>query len=252
MITKKVSMDLKSRGSSSTIRGKSQILNVLESLPNEIHTMRYVSSQTERKGKYYYRLWSSAYDLASEGKIQILDRKYHLWSKHPLLSKYASKIRCVVFHADYKLDPPAELRPEYKTNESNIISLVTPEEEQLIEEEQLPLSFADYTDDELDQLISRARSERLERALESRYRGANREICDKVCNSLRAYEVADPVALVHGDEHVVYLTVTKTKAMPIIATLKQVGEEEAITIELEHLTLHNAPLISTIKEAYQR
>ena len=106
------------------------------------------------------------------------------------------------------------------------------------------------TNDELDDMIQRLKAYKITRDIEKRYDGAPTKHKAAITSVLTAYGVADPVALVHADEQITFLTLTNTKAMPLQVTIKQAGKP-CETVYLEHITLYRAPVISAIQEAYK-
>ena len=103
--------------------------------------------------------------------------------------------------------------------------------------------------DELNNLIQRAQKARLERMLQDRYDGADFVAKEQVCEVLRGYGIADPVALVHQKGEIAFLTLTATDDMPIVASF---GDRDgAQTLQCTHITLHGAPLVLTLAEAYK-
>ena len=106
------------------------------------------------------------------------------------------------------------------------------------------------SNNDLDAMIQRLQALKITREIEKRYEGAPTKHKEALSSVLTAYGVADPVALVHADEQITFLTLTNTKAMPLQVTIKQAGKP-CETVYLEHITLYRAPVISAIQEAYK-
>jgi len=235
MINEKINADLEERGRNSLASCR-KILGYLEASPKEIFTLREICN---KNGAHSGSFWAAAYHLASQGKIGFADRKYHVFGGD--LSAYPQKMRCVVWHKDHK-PKGITIKPSWATHEA-------PQEDPQPAQPSLFGNIEDLTSVELESLIRRAQSLKIIRALDERYKGADDQLTQKIKTALRGVGVADPVAYLHADDDCTFLTMTATKAMPIKIT---VGTKEgAKTIEVEHITIHGAPVISTIQEAYR-
>ena len=231
MMNEKIRADLEERGRNSLASCR-KILGYLEASPKEIFTLREICN---KNGAHSASFWAAAYHLASKDKIGFADRKYHVFGGD--LSTYPQKMRCVVWHRDHK-PKGVTIKPSWATHEPPSVqpSLFGGDIESL-------------SSNDLDALIKRAQSLKIVRALEERYKGADEDLTKKVKVALRGVGVADPVAYLHADDDCTFLTMTATKAMPIKIT---VGTKEgAQTIEAAHITIHGAPVVSTIQEAYR-
>lgn len=236
MINDKIRADLEERGKYSLATTR-RILGALEASPDEVFTLRELCN---RGGSHSGSFWAAAYYLAAKGKIGFSDRKYHVWGSSDL-NGYASKIRCVVWHKDHKINGIA-VRPQWASYQSKTTQ---------------PSLFGDniksLSDAELLNLIERAQKIRFERLLDERYRGSLEHLTSPIKDVLTEIGVADPVALVHADERCAFLTLTETNAMPIQITFAMKdGNAIAQTMTLSHLTIHGAPAISMIQKAYKR
>jgi hypothetical protein len=235
MMNEKIKADLEERGRASLAKER-KILGYLEASPKQIFTLREICN---KNGVHSGSFWAVAYHLASQGKIGFADRKYHMFGGD--LSGYGQRIRCVVWHRDHK-PKGITIKPRWATHEA-------PQEEPQPVQPSLFGNIEDLTSVELENLIKRAQSLKIIRALEERYKGADEQITQKVKAALRGVGVADPVAYVHADDDCTFLTMTTTKAMPIKITLGT--KEGSQTIEAAHLTIHGAPCVWTILEAYK-
>ena len=200
-------------------------------------------------------IWGAAYDLAANGRIGIADRKYHLFESNRLLAKLSKKQRIVVWHQTKKLN--VAIRPRWATLTTNQVQEQTIDRQQIESLESQPVQPSLFDVDpesmsnsDLDAMIQRLQALKITREIEKRYEGAPSKHKDALLKVLTAYGVADPVALVHADEKITFLTLTNTKAMPLQVTIKQAGKP-CETVYLEHITLYRAPVISAIQEAYK-
>ena len=199
-------------------------------------------------------IWGAAYDLASMGKIGFADRKYHLFDSHGLLKDLPKRQRIVVWHR--KLDINVAVRPQWATLTNNRPQIRREQiQESAISLEPVQTSLFDFdpesmSNNDLDAMIQRLQALKITREIEKRYEGAPTKHKEALSSVLTAYGVADPVALVHADEQITFLTLTNTKAMPLQVTIKQAGKP-CETVYLEHITLYRAPVISAIQEAYK-
>ena len=236
MINEKIKADLLNRGKASAAI-EQKIIDYLEKAPSDVHTLRDICN---KKGSHSGSFWAAAYHLAAQGKIGLSDRKYHVWM-HSILGTYSSRIRCVVWHIGHEVDNLV-IRPNWASYHSETTQ---------------PSLFGDnihkLSSDELKKVIERASDVLIDRALESRYRGSLDHVTAPIKEVLKKVGVADPVALVHADDTCVFLTLTATNAMPLQVTFAtKAGNEIAQTQELSHITIHGAPVISTIQQAYKR
>jgi hypothetical protein len=198
-------------------------------------------------------IWGAAYDLAAMGKIGFADRKYHIFDSNPTFKTLPKKQRIVVWHR--KLEVNVSIRPRWATltNNAQITSdqiqgnanALQPVQPSLFDVDPERMSSTD-----LDAMIKRLQVLKLTREIEKRYEGAPTKHKEAVSSVLASYGVSDPVALVHADEKITFLTLTNTKAMPLQVTIKQAGKP-CETVYLEHITLYRAPVISAIQEAYK-
>ena len=199
-------------------------------------------------------IWGAAYDLASMGKIGFADRKYHLFDSHPLLKKLSKRQRIVVWHR--KLDIKVAIRPKWATLTNKEPQIKREQiRANVIASKPVQPSLFDVDPDsmsnnDLDAMIQRLQALKIKREIEKRYEGAPTKHKQALTSVLTAYGVADPVALVHADDKITFLTLTNTKAMPLQVTIKQAGKP-CETVYLEHITLYRAPVISAIQEAYK-
>ena len=99
-------------------------------------------------------------------------------------------------------------------------------------------------------LLQRIQKERFERALKARYEGGDVDTCKPIIEALRGVNVADPVVYVHSDHACTFVTMTSTKEMPIKITLKSAGKEARTIDNIEHITLHGLPVVSTLKGGF--
>lgn len=200
-------------------------------------------------------IWGAAYDLAAMGKIGLADRKYHLFDSHPLLKKLPIRQRIVVWHR--KLDMSVAIRPQWATLSKEKVHEQTIDRSQVKALESKPVQASlfdmnpeDMSNTDLDAMIQRLQALKMTRDIEKRYEGAPTKHKAALSSVLASYGVADPVALVHADDQITFLTLTNTKAMPLQVTIKQAGKP-CETVYLEHITLYRAPVISAIQEAYK-
>tara|TARA_Y100000114_G_C11760162_1_gene329081 strand:- start:799 stop:1578 length:780 start_codon:yes stop_codon:yes gene_type:complete len=208
----------------------------------------------EQMRKSMQATWPAAYDLAAMGKIGFADRKYHLFDSHPELKNIPKQQRIAVWHKSH--DIQVAIRPQWATltnNEPQIRRDQIIESPILLEPVQPSLFDIDpesMSNSDLDAMIQRLQTLKITREIDKRYEGAPTKHKAALLSVLTAYGVADPVALVHADEQITFLTLTNTKAMPLQVTLKQAGKP-CETVYLEHITLYRAPVISAIQEAYK-
>jgi hypothetical protein len=209
----------------------------------------------EQMRKSMQATWPAAYDLAAMGKIGFADRKYHLFDSHPELKKLPKQQRIAVWHKSH--DIQVAIRPQWATFTAEQV------QDQIIDRQQIeslqsqpvqPSLFdvnpEDMSNSDLDAMIQRLQALKITREIEKRYEGAPTKHKEALSSVLAAYGVADPVALVHADDQITFLTLTNTKAMPLQVTIKQAGKP-CETVYLEHITLYRAPVISAIQEAYK-
>lgn len=236
MINEKIKADLEERGRYS-LAAERKILGFLAAEPQGVHTLRDICAK--KNGAHSGSFWAAAYHLAAQGKIGYADRKYHQFSGD--LASLAKRVRSVVWHRDYT-PKGYTIHPRWAAYQRSTTQ---------------PSLFGDniteLNNDELDKLIARAQEVRLDRLLEGRYRGAVDHMVEPIKEVLKRARVADPVALVHGDDTCTFLTLTATNAMPLQVTYAtKTGNEIAQTQELSHITIHGAPAVWTIFEAYKR
>ncbi|QDP50706.1 MAG: hypothetical protein Unbinned627contig1001_23 [Prokaryotic dsDNA virus sp.] len=236
MMNEKIQADLEERGKASLSVDR-KILGYLEAEPNQVHTLRTICNA--KNGAHNGTFWTAAYSLAARGKIGYADRKYHVFGGD--LASLTKKVRCVVWHRDH-VPQGYSIRPQWAAYQASTTQ---------------PSLFGDnitsLNSEELDRLIERAQEVRFERLLEGRYRGAVDHMVEPIKKILKKAGVADPVALVHGDDTCTFLTLTATNAMPLQVTYAtKAGNEIAQTQELSHITIHGAPAVWTIFEAYKR
>ena len=191
----------------------------------------------KKKSHSYY---NAVYYLAIQGEIGFVDREYHLFSQHNVLKEVAKRHRTICWDKSFDRQVQSvPIRPKYRTNE-DMVKILT------------GYSIKKITDKDLSELIKKAQKEQMERRLELRYAGSLAHITDPIKEVLEKYNVADPVALVHASDATTFLTMTETPAMPIKITIKDKSLPVTQTIECEHITIHSPPVISTIKEAFDR
>ena len=228
-----------------------QILAYLIANSKKPVSLSVISEQMRKSGP---ATWPAAYDLAAMGKIGFADRKYHLFDTHPELKKLPKRQRIAVWHKD--LDIKVSIRPKWATITNNQPQISREQiQESSISLDPVQPSLFDMdpmhmSNDELDAMIQRLKALKITREIEKRYEGAPTKHKEALLSVLTAYGVADPVALVHADEQITFLTLTNTKAMPLQVTIKQAGKP-CETVYLEHITLYRAPVISAIQEAYK-
>tara|TARA_R100000734_G_C3316760_1_gene109423 strand:+ start:852 stop:1631 length:780 start_codon:yes stop_codon:yes gene_type:complete len=228
-----------------------QILAYLIANRKKPVSLSVISEQMRKSGP---ATWPAAYDMAAMGKIGFADRKYHLFDTHAELKKLSKKQRIAVWHKD--LDIKVAIRPKWATITNNQPQISREQiQDSSISLEPVQPSLFDMdpmhmSNDELDAMIKRLKALKITREIEKRYEGAPTKHKEALSSVLKAYGVADPVALVHADEKITFLTLTNTKAMPLQVTIKQAGKP-CETVYLEHITLYRAPVISAIQEAYK-
>ena len=236
MMNEKIKADLEERGRSSLSAAR-KILGFLEASQGELFTLREISNM--KNGSHNGSFWAAAYHLASQGKIGFSDRKYHVFGGD--LAKYTQRVRSVVWHRDHR-PSGLTIHPRWAAYQAHTTQ---------------PSLFGDniekLSSEELDKIIARAQVEKMKRDLDARYRGALDHLTAPIKDVLKKVGVADPVALVHADDTCVFLTLTETTAMPLQVTFAtKEGNAIAQTLELSHITIHGAPAVSTIQEAYRR
>jgi len=239
MMTKRIKADLIARGRPSH-KAEQKILATLNSAPDQVFTLRDLCGAN---GKHNGSFWAAAYHLASTGQIGIADRKYHVWSACTLVSQ-PMRIRTVVFHNSRTIE-------DLIVREQWADRCVTQEMPQV----QAPLfgnvdDVASLSNVDLDGLLQRIQKERFERALKARYEGGDVNTCKPIIEALRGVNVADPVVYVHSDHTCTFVTMTSTKEMPIKITLKSAGKEARTIDNIEHITLHGLPVVSTLKSGF--
>ncbi len=223
-----------------------QILAYLHHNKKQVCSLSVISEQMRKSSPM---TWPAAYDLAAMGKIGFADRRYHVFASHPDLKKLPLRQRIAVWHKDQNINVQIREKWASITNAGPQIS-----RDQIRTESIQPTLFdiqpESMTNDELDEMIQRLKAYKITRDIEKRYDGAPTKHKAAITSVLTAYGVADPVALVHADEQITFLTLTNTKAMPLQVTIKQAGKP-CETVYLEHITLYRAPVISAIQEAYK-
>jgi hypothetical protein len=100
---------------------------------------------------------------------------------------------------------------------------------------------------ELTDLINKAETARLELMLKQRYEGADFIATQSVCDVLRKYKVADPIALLYIGDDCSFATYTATKQMPIVITAEINGQVK--TMSCAHVTLHGNSLVKAIADS---
>ena len=243
-INHKIKKDLVERSHPSPSHA-AQILAHLMANNDRPVSLSVIAEQMRKSGP---ATWPAAYDLAAKGEIGFADRKYHLFDTHPELKKLPKLQRIAVWHKRHEIK--VAIRPQWATQisrvqiDENAISL-QPVQPSLFDVDPESMSNTD-----LDAMIKRLQALKITREIEKRYEGAPTKHKEALLKVLTAYGVADPVALVHADEEITFLTLTNTKAMPLQVTIKQAGKP-CETVYLEHITLYRAPVISAIQEAYK-
>lgn len=233
-MNEKIRADLEERGRSS-LASERKILGYLEASPTQVFTLREICN---KNGAHSGSFWAAAYYLASQGKIGLADRKYHIFGGD--LSGYGQRMRCVVWHRDHK-PKGVTIRPQWAAHE---VVTVEPVQPSLFD-----AKIDDLSTEDLDALIKKAQALRLDRALEERYRGSSDDSTKKVKKVLKSVGVADPVCFLHADEDCAFLTLTTTKAIPIRVSVGIGGACK--TLDLDHITIHGSPLIWSMFEAYR-
>ncbi len=214
-----------------------------------------IISETMRKKSG--SIWGAAYDLAAMGKIGFADRKYHSFASCKHLSKLPKGQRIAVWHKN--ADISVSIKPQWASIQiqpSQIkeglidVEQVQSLQNKPIQQSLFDLDVDDMSNADIDSMIARLQSLKITREIDKRYEGAPTKHKEQIKRVLLSYGVADPVALVHADDEITFLTLTNTKAMPLQATIKQTGKP-CQTVYLEHITLYRAPVISAIQEAYK-
>ena len=250
-INHKIRKDLVERAKPSPPQ-EAQILAYLIANHDRPVSLSVISEQMRRN---WPATWPAAYHLAAKGKIGFADRKYHLFDSNPQLKKLSKQQRIVVWHKNH--DIQVAIRPQWATLTTEQMQAQTIDRQQIESLESQPVqpSLFDVdpesmSNNDLDAMIQRLQALKITREIEKRYEGAPTKHKEALSSVLTAYGVADPVALVHADEQITFLTLTNTKAMPLQVTIKQAGKP-CETVYLEHITLYRAPVISAIQEAYK-
>ncbi len=218
---------------------EAKILHYLNKNKNEIVFLRDIMEYYNSKSSTFY---NSLYRLALTDQIGFVDRRFHIFNAHPKLSKISKRYRTACWHKCFDSSPVIPIRAQYVIYKSS--------------KEIQPSLFGDdletLSTQDLDKLIARAQTEKMNRMLEDRYLGGIAHITDPIKEVLKSYGVADPVALVHASAESCFLTLTATKSMPVKITYRPIGVSHCETVDVEHITLHHAPVVSTINDAYKR
>ncbi len=179
-------------------------------------------------------VYGALYRMALSGEIELYMKKYHMMSEQ-IIVKVPNK----------KVKPLYLARYEWRDSPGNAKQI------QLVPPSPMPIksgrSIEDMNVDELTKLINKAEKARLELMLKNRYDGADPLVKEGVCEVLRKYAVADPIALLHIDKNASFATYTATEQMPIIITIENGGRVN--TLSCAHVTLHGTPLVKAIKES---
>ena len=243
-INEKIQKDLIKRSYPSP-KHAAQILAYLHHNKNQICSLAVIAEQIKKSSRM---TWPAAYHLCAKGEINFADRKYHLFDSNPLLAKLSKKQRIVVWHR--KLNVNVSIRPQWAKEISSIQKNKNAISLEPIQPALFDLDAESMSNTDLDDMIKRLQALKLMREIDQRYEGAPTKHKEAISKVLATYGVADPVALVHADEKITFLTLTNTKAMPLQVTIKQAGKP-CETVYLEHITLYRAPVISAIQEAYK-
>lgn len=253
MINHKIRKDLMSRAKPSP-KHAAVILTYLIS-NNKKPQPLVIISETMRKRSG--SIWGAAYHLAAKGKIGFADRKYHVFDSCAELKRLPKGQRIAVWHKEANID--VAIKPQWATMQiqksqikENMIDVLQMQsiQQKPVQQSLFDLEVDDMTNQEIDSMINRLKALKITREIEKRYEGAPTKHKEQIKRVLLSYGVADPVALVHADDEITFLTLTNTKAMPLQATIKQTGKP-CKTVYLEHITLYRAPVISAIQEAYK-
>lgn len=236
-INRRIRADLFDRGHSSPSYN-AKILAYLLQHKNEPISL---GALVAHYGKTTASFWRSAYYLAATHQIGFADRKYHNFDSCDLLRNMPKKQRVIVWHKSLNVNAKIQIQwSSYEPVTAVQPSLFAPDD------------FESMSNDQLDQLLHRLTKERLDRACTDRYKGIVDTSATKtnLIDRLKKYNVADPVALLHVDDDISFLTLTETKQMPIHAIIKRANADACESVYLDHITLLHKPLIATIQEAY--
>lgn len=211
------------------------ILDLLNANPDRAYTSAEIISKIGSGGSVY----GAIYRLAITEQIEFYGKKYHIM---PSKTKGSFVVRSCGGRDALYITKSA-YRDEPKPEPTPIPTTPTPI--------QRPLwaSVEDMQVDELTNLIERAEKARFERMLSARYDGADFTIKEQVCEALRGYGIADPVALAHQKGEIGLLTATAIEGMPIVVTIGT--DDQVKTIQCKHISLHGAPLVLALARAYR-
>jgi hypothetical protein len=180
-------------------------------------------------------VYGALYRMALDGEIELYMKKYHVM------------IEQIFVRAPRPSEKPAYIhRKQWRDGAGK------PKQIQLVPPSPTPIKpkqrqIGEMNVDELTKLIEKAEKARLEIMLKERYEGADFVAKSSVCDVLRQYGVADPIALLHLHKDGSFATYTATNDMPIVITIENGGQVK--TIKCQHVTLHGTKLVQAIKES---
>jgi hypothetical protein len=249
MMNDKIKKDLLDRAKPSPAHEAHILTYLMQNKSKPVSLATIADQNPKRSGS----IWGAAYSLALEGKIGFADRRYHVFDSCDRLKGLPKRVRIVVWYRD--LDVPVKIRPQYATAKINGDQTIDRAQMQALEGIPVQQSLFDpnfeaLETQEIDRLLERLQYIKLMRDINERYEGAPTKHRAALTRVLSDYGVGDPVALVHADNEIAFLTLTATRAMPIQVTIKQAGKP-CETVYLEHITMYHAPLVATIQEAYK-
>lgn len=235
MITKRIKDHIETLAHKSL--KSTHVKKIREALFKSKSQILYSKDLKEICGKITGAVYGAIYRMALVGEIDLYMKKFHMM-KEQIIIKVPNK----------KVKPLYLVRYEWRDSSGNAKQI------QLVPPSPMPIkskrSIEDMNVDELTKLINKAEKARLELMLKNRYDGADPLVKEGVCEVLRKYAVADPIALLHIEAQSSFATYTATEQMPIVITIENGGRVN--TLSCAHVTLHGTPLVQAIRDSGQK
>jgi hypothetical protein len=181
--------------------------------------------------------YAAIYRLAAAGKIGYANKTYHIFhrSSHETIRKTkASRFGTLVWDKDYYATVP--IRDEW---------LDPVEDSESEEAEQLPLfgdDLEEMNNEELEDLIKRARHLQIQRGIKQRYSCLDDHIQEKLVHIFEKIKITDPVYFAHSDDDISLLTYTAVPNMPIDIVYD--NGSGAKRLNCKHLTIFGKEIIA--------